>query len=184
MLYMFCANGVEECEALITVDMLRRAGIDVTTVGVEGKTVKGAHGIDFTADALLCEITENDINSSDGVILPGGGVGTQTLADNSDVVRYTKASMDSGKSVCAICAAPSVLGRHGMLKGKKATCYPGFEGYLEECEYTGQSVNVCGNVITAKGMGCAIDFSAAIIRYFKGEEVSRKILGEIMYAGE
>ena len=184
MLYMFCANGVEECEALITVDMLRRAGIDVTTVGVEGKTVRGAHGIDFIADALLCDITENDIKSSDGVILPGGAVGAQTLADTPDVVRYTKASLDNGKLVSAICAAPSVLGRYGMLKGKKATCYPGFEGYLEECEYTGQSITVCGNIITAKGMGCAIAFSGAMIRYFKGEEISRKILGEIMYAGE
>ena len=114
----------------------------------------------------------------------GGAVGTQTLADTPDVVRYTKASLDNGKLVSAICAAPSVLGRYGMLKGKKATCYPGFEGYLEECEYTGQSITVCGNIITAKGMGCAIAFSGAMIRYFKGEEISRKILGEIMYAGE
>lgn len=184
MLYMFCANGVEECEALITVDMLRRADIRVITVGVEGKTVKGAHGIDFIADIVLDDVSDDDIAASQGVILPGGGVGTQTLADTPRVVEYARYAVENGLSVSAICAAPSVLGRYGMLSGKKATCYPGFEKYLDNCEYTADSVTVCENVITAKGMGCAVEFSAAIISYLKGADVSERILGEIMYAGE
>lgn len=181
MLYMFCSNGVEECEALVTVDMLRRAGIDVIMLGVEGLQVNGAHNIKFIADELLENITLSDISACDGVILPGGGVGTKTLMGNATVVEYTKYAYESGKLTAAICAAPSVLGVNGILKGKKATCYPGFEKYLEGCEYTAQGVTACGNVITAKGMGRAVEFSAAIIEMLKGKDKSDTVLSEIMY---
>ncbi len=181
---MFCADGVEECEALVTVDMLRRADIQVITLGVDGKTVKGAHGINFYADELLENITVDDIKKSQGVILPGGGVGTKTLSNNAAVAEYTLCAYNAGKVTAAICAAPSVLGKLGILQGKKATCYPGFEKYLQGCQYTSQSVTVCDNVITGKGMGCAVSFACAIIEMIKGENASKAVLSEIMYCHE
>ena len=182
MVYMLCADGLEECEALITLDMLRRAGIDVKTVSLAEKKIKGAHGIDFDADIMNDSITVSDIANAECLILPGGGVGTQTLSKSGDVFEYLKTANENGTVIAAICAAPSVLGIHGLLKGKKATCYPGFEKYLDGCEYTGQSVTVCGNIITAKGMGCAIEFSSAITAALKGKETADRILEEIMYA--
>ena len=183
MVYMLCADGLEECEALVTLDMLRRADIDVKTVSLSEKKIKGAHGIDFDADIMNFDITDSDIANAECLILPGGGVGTQTLSKSLDVAKYLKTAQEKEILVAAICAAPSVLGIHGMLKGKRATCYPGFEKYLDGCEYTGESVTVCDNVITAKGMGCAVQFSAAIIKVLKDEQTAEKILGEIMYAG-
>ena len=183
MVYMLCADGLEECEALITLDMLRRANVDVKTVSLSEKKIKGAHGIDFDADIMNADITAADIANAECVILPGGGVGTQTLSKSADVAEYLSAASEKGIVIAAICAAPSVLGIHGLLKGKSATCYPGFEKYLDGCTYTGQSVTVCDNIITAKGMGCAIEFSHAIIKSLNGKDTADRILEEIMYAG-
>ena len=182
MVYMLCADGLEECEALITLDMLRRAGIDVKTVSLSEKKIKGAHGIDFDADVMNSDITVSDIADAECVILPGGGVGTQTLSKSADVAEYLKAANEKGIIIAAICAAPSVLGINGLLNGKCATCYPGFEKYLDGCRYTGESVTVCGNIITAKGMGCAIEFSHAITEALKDKPTADRILEEIMYA--
>ncbi len=183
MVYMLCADGLEECEALVTLDMLRRADIDVKTVSLSEKKIKGAHGINFDADIMNSDITVSDVANAECLILPGGGVGTKTLSESADVAGYLKAAHEKGIVLAAICAAPSVLGIHGLLQGKCATCYPGFEKYLDGCEYTGKSVTVCGNIITAKGMGCAVEFSAAIIKTLKDEKTADRILGEIMYAG-
>lgn len=183
MVYMLCADGLEECEALVTLDMLRRADIDVKTVSLSEKKIRGAHGINFDADVLNADITVSDIASSECLILPGGGVGTQTLTKHADVAEYLKTANEKNVFIAAICAAPSVLGINGLLKGKSATCYPGFEKYLDGCTYTGQSVSICDNIITAKGMGCAIEFSHAIIKVLKGEDTADRILEEIMYAG-
>lgn len=183
MVYMFCADGLEECEALVTLDMLRRADIEVKTVGVNGKKVKGAHGIDFDADMLKEELTGDDIRCAECLILPGGGVGTQTLSKDKKIAEYLNIANENGAVIAAICAAPSVLGINGLLKGKKATCYPGFEKYLDGCEYTAKSVTVCDNIITAKGMGCAIEFSKALTEALRGKTTALKILEEIMYAG-
>lgn len=183
MVYMLCADGLEECEALVTLDMLRRADIDVKTVSLSEKLIKGAHGINFEADVMNDAITTADIENSECLILPGGGVGTKTLSKRDDVAEYVKAADKCGAVVAAICAAPSVLGIHGLLIGKRATCYPGFEKYLDGCEYTGESVTVCGNIITAKGMGCAVEFSAALIEALKGKPTADRILEEIMYGG-
>lgn len=182
MVYMLCADGLEECEALITLDMLRRANIDVQTVSLSKKKVKGAHGIDFDADIMNADITVSDIANAECIILPGGGIGTQTLTKSGDVAEYLKFADEKGIVIAAICAAPSVLGINGLLKGKCATCYPGFEKYLDGCRYTADSVTVCGNIITAKGMGCAIEFSHAIIKTLKDKETADRILEEIMYA--
>ncbi len=182
MVYMLCADGLEECEALVTLDMLRRADIDVKTVSLSEKKIKGAHGINFDADIMNLDITVSDIATAECLILPGGGVGTQTLTKSADVAEYLKTASEKNIVIAAICAAPSVLGVNGLLKGKSATCYPGFEKYLDGCTYTGQSVSVCDNIITAKGMGCAIEFSYEIIKALKGKDTADRILGEIMYA--
>ena len=180
MIYMFCADGVEEIEALAVVDVLRRAGIELKTVGIPGKTVSGPHGITFFADMTLEEFAAKE-RPADGVILPGGGVGTETLANNKTVCDYVKKTADKGGLLCAICAAPSVLGRLGLLQGKKATCYPGFERYLKGATATAEHVTVDGNVITAKGMGCAVRFALAIIKAIKGEEAAENTGKSIMF---
>ena len=173
MVYIFLANGFEEIEALFPLDLLRRAGIDVTTVAVgNSKTVTGAHGISVVAD-----ITESELDKSaiEAVILPGGMPGTTNL-DCSDIVQSTiKVAIDMDKLVCAICAAPSILGKKGYLRDKKATCFPGFEQYLDGAIFSDERVVRDGNFITSKGMGCAAEFGLAIIDALLGAEKSNEI---------
>ena len=167
MIYLFLANGFEEVEALAPLDILRRAGETVRTVGVSGRTITGSHGIpvvcDCTADALPDEAPK-------AVILPGGMPGTKNL-DASEVVCRTVLSVHAaGGLVCAICAAPSVLGHLGVLEGKAATCFPGFEDELAGARVSDRSVVHDGNVITAKGAGVALDFGFAIVSALCGAE--------------
>lgn len=180
MIYMFCADGVEEVEALATLDVLRRAGLEVVTVGIPGKAVSGPHNITFNADITIAEF-EKEERSADAVVLPGGGVGTETLAGSKTVCDFVKKTAAEGGYTCAICAAPSVLGRLDLLKGKKATCYPGFEGYLYGASVLPDKVVADGKVITAKGMGCAVEFGLAIISALKGEQTAEKIAKSIMF---
>ena len=178
MVYIFLAEGFEEIEALTQVDYLRRAGIDIKTVGVTGKIVKGSHGIPVT-----CDITEDEAyldGSLEMIILPGGMPGTKNLEKSKEVLTALKTAFENGKYLSAICAAPSVLGKCGYLRGKKATCYPGFEDYLEGAQATGEKCVVDGKVITAKGAGAALDFAYAIIGELCGKERAEKIKNEIM----
>ena len=179
MIYMFCADGVEEVEALATLDVLRRAGLTVTTVGINNKTVKGPHGITFFADITLSEF-EQEHEKCECVILPGGGVGTETLANSKTVCDFIKEVNDDGGLVCAICAAPSVLGRAGLLSGKNAVCYPGFEKYLYGANVKADRVAVDGNIITARGMGVAVEFGLRIVAALCGDEAAEKIGKSIM----
>lgn len=172
MVYVFLADGFEEIEALATVDIIRRAGIECKTVGVKGKEVTGAHNISVISDILPKDI-EN--STATAVVLPGGMPGTVNL-DKSDVVRNTVMyAANKGILIAAICAAPSVLGHLGLLKGKNATCYDGFEDELTGAKI--QKVPVCrdGNIITAAGAGAAVSFGLEIVKALKGEEESRKI---------
>ena len=180
MFYMFCADGVEEVEALATLDVLRRAEIEVITVGIPGKTVSGPHGISFIADMTIEEFSSAD-RFADGVILPGGGVGTQTLYDNKTVCAFVKKTAGEGGLVCAICAAPSVPGRLGLLEGKAATCYPGFEKYLYGADVRADKVVRDGAFITGRGMGCAVQFGLEIVSAVKGEEEAGRIGKSIMF---
>ena len=169
MIYMFLAEGFEEVEALAPLDLIRRAGLEIKTVGVGSKTVVGSHGIPVVAD-----ITENEFfdNAPDMVILPGGMPGTKNL-DASKVVH--KAIADAVKNdayVCAICAAPMILGKLGLLRGKDAVCYPGFEEYLDGAILPDKKVVRDGKVITAKGMGAAIEFGLAIVSALKDEKTA------------
>ena len=177
MVYVFLADGFEEIEALTPVDILRRGKVNVVTVGVGGRTVTSSHNITVTADIADSELS--DFDGTEGVILPGGMPGTLNLEKCPTVVNAVRYCAEKGLLVSAICAAPSILGHSGLLKGKKAVCFPSFEseleGYIECDDY------VCrdGNIITAKGMGVSVDFGLEILSYLKGKDVSGKIRGSI-----
>ena len=174
--YIFLANGVEEIEALTAVDVLRRGGVEVATVSVTGrKEILGSHGIPIGADVLF---DEDALLDGDMLVLPGGLKGTNALMAHEGLRNLLMAYRDADKYITAICAAPSVLGMNGLLKGRKATCYPGFEDKLLGATATGEDVVQDGNIITGKGMGVSIPFALKLLSVFsseKAEEVSRKI---------
>ncbi len=177
MVYCFLADGFEELEAIAPIDMLKRAGIEVVTVGVTGKNVTGSHGITFVAD-----ITEDEISLTEkleAVILPGGMPGTLNLEKSQKVQNAVDYAIDNGKLVCAICAAPSILGHKGLLKGKKATAFPGFEKDLDGAITDGDFVVCDSNFITAKGAGVATEFGLAIVSYLVSKEKSDEIKATI-----
>ncbi len=159
MVAVFLANGFEEIEALTVVDMLRRVGVETVTVGVGGKTVVGTHGITVTADTDDRALTRD---AWDAVVLPGGLPGTTNLEACETVKRCVEATADAGGYLCAICAAPSVLGHFGYLRGKRATCYPGFESELYGATVTGEGVVQDGKIITAKGAGVSLPFALRV----------------------
>ncbi len=174
MIYLFLAEGFEEIEALTPVDVLRRAGLEVKTVAVgENKTVKGAHGIEVVADVLESELG-NDV--PEAIILPGGMPGTTNLEESAIVIDTLMRAMINDSLVCAICAAPSILGICGYLKNKKATCYPGFEQYLDGATFTDERVVRDGSIITAKGMGCASEFALCIVEALLGKEKADEVV--------
>ena len=173
MFYCFLADGFEETEALAPVDILRSADIDVTTVGVGGDVIRGSHNIYVTADMNLDEFEINEDIS--GVILPGGMPGVKNLYAEQRVLDTVNKAYQNDLFVCAICAAPMILGRLGIVSGRKATCFPGFEDELKGAEVTGEKVVVDGKVITAKGAGCALDFGFAITAQVAGEETACRI---------
>ena len=177
--YVFFANGFEEIEALTVVDMLRRANVETVMVSImPDKTVFGAHNIPIIADGLFEDYKYGD---GDMLVLPGGMPGTNNLMAHEGLCEELFIYRDANKYMAAICAAPSVLGMNGMLRGKKATCYPGFEDKLLGAEVIKERVVTDGNIITGKGMGTAIDFAAAIIEVLCGEEVAQKVLKAIQY---
>ena len=169
MIYMFLAEGFEEVEALAPLDLIRRAGLEIKTVGVGSKTVVGSHGIPVVAD-----ITENEFsdNAPDMVILPGGMPGTKNLDASAIVHKAIADAVKNDAYVCAICAAPMILGKLGLLREKNAVCYPGFEEYLDGATLPDKKVVRDGKVITAKGMGAAIEFGLAIVSALKDEKTA------------
>ena len=177
---MFCADGLEEVEALATLDVMRRGGLDVKTVGLSGITAKGPHDIEFKVDMTADEFFA-DGKDAEAVVLPGGLGGTNALANSKKVCDYLLKTYENGGFLCAICAAPSVLGKTGVLKGKKATVYPGFEDKLTGATVTGEKVVRDGKIITAKGMGCAVEFGLEIISALKGKSTADKVGKSIMF---
>lgn len=176
MFYMFLADGFEETEALATLDVMRRAGLEVSTVGVTGEYVTGSHNITVKADITTESVRYENI---EGVVLPGGMPGTLNLEASQTVTDCVKYCYENDKIVSAICAAPSILGHMGMLEGRKATCFPGFETELKGAEYTSKHTETDGKVITAKGAGCAIEFGHAIVSVAISKEVADKVIGEM-----
>lgn len=175
MIPVFLANGFEEIEALATVDILRRAGVDVVTVGVGNKMPVGAHGITVCADIVDEEL---NLERIEGVVLPGGMPGTTNLEASAIVQKAIAFAAERGMLLAAICAAPTILGHGGYLRGKKATCYPGFETELSDA-VLGHGVVADGNVITASGAGVAVDFALALVRYLVSAEKADAIRGGI-----
>ena len=160
MVYILLAPGFEEMEALVPADLLRRAGIEVALVSLEGEFVPGGHNIIVKADMELSQVRMDDLEL---LMLPGGGVGTDNLSAHEPLRAALKEANAKGILIAAICAAPMVLGRSGLIEGRKATCYPGCESNLFGAEYTSASVEECGNIITACGLGVSFDFGFAIV---------------------
>lgn len=172
MIYVFLANGFEEMEALTPVDVLRRCELQVCTVGVGSQIIKGSHGICVVADTddNAFEIGEE----TEMIILPGGMPGTLNLEKSMVVQKAIDYCVKNDIYIASICAAPSILGHKGLLKSKKATCFPGFEGELEGADVTGELVEVDGKIITAKGAGAALKFSLKLAEILAGEKQSKK----------
>ena len=172
MIYMFLADGFEEVEALCPLDLLRRAGLSVTTVGVGDGLIRGAHGISVATD-----ITDGDPinNDPEMVILPGGMPGTLNLGESPLVLETVRAAAARGAYLAAICAAPSILGDMGLLEGKEAICYPGFEDRLRGATVSKRRVVRDGNVITAAGMGVALEFGLELVSVLVSEEKAREL---------
>ncbi len=179
MVYLFLAEGFEEVEALTPVDFMRRAGIEVTTVGVGGQYVTGAHGITVKADITEDEACP-DCGDLEMVVLPGGMPGTLNLAASEKVNKFIDAAVDKDAFVAAICAAPSILGEKGLLKGKMAVCYPGFEEKLIGATVFDVGVICDKNIITARAAGSAVDFAAQLIAVLKGEDEAERILDAVI----
>lgn len=176
MIPVFLANGFEEIEALATVDILRRAGVDVVTVGVGTKMPTGAHGIAVSADISESEL---DIAALKGIVLPGGMPGTTNLENSAIVKTALEHCVSRRMLTAAICAAPSILGHAGYLMGRKATCFPGFEKDLIGAEVMNTGVVRDDFIITASGAGVAIDFALELVKYLVSEEMSASIRGGI-----
>jgi protein deglycase len=173
IVFVHLAEGFEEIEAVTIIDVLRRAGLTVKTVSISGNyAVKGAHSIEIIADQLFEEV---NYDNGDMIVLPGGMPGAQNLNEhqglNSQIMNYH----NQGKYLAAICAAPLVFGNLGILKGKKAVCYPGFESYLTEALITYDPVQKDGLIITGRGVGAALEFALEIVRCIVGEESALKL---------
>ncbi len=160
MIAVFLAMGFEEIEALAVVDVLRRAELDVVTVGVGGPVVRGSHGVTVAADIPDGEF---DPSAAQAIVLPGGMPGTLNLERSPVVQAALDSAAERGAWIAAICAAPSILGHRGMLKGKKAVCFPGYEQELEGAILTGEPVEADGRLITARGAGVAVEFGLRIV---------------------
>jgi protein deglycase len=172
LIYLFLANGFEEIEAVAPTDILRRAGAQVTTVGVGGSRVTGSHHLEVSAD-----IGENRISldNMDMVVLPGGMPGTKNLEKSPMVRASINYCAQNGKYIAAICAAPSILGHMELLKGHTAACFPGYEEELGAAAVSANPVCVSGKFITARGAGVAVDFALKIVEVLYGAEKSLEI---------
>ena len=178
-LAVFLAEGFEEIEALAAVDICRRCGIRVDMVSVSGTgSVRGSHDITVAADQRF---EQTDFSEYDMLMLPGGGLGTKNLEAHQGLMEQIDAFYRDGKYIAAICAAPSILGHRGILKGRRACCYPGFESHLEGAEVTAGPVEISDHVITSRGMGTAIDFGLAIAGVLCGEEKKKEMAETIVY---
>lgn len=177
--YIFLAEGFEEIEAVTAIDTLRRAEIDIKAVSMsESLEVKGSRNVVLKADILFDEKQLKDANM---LILPGGMPGTKNLENDGRLAELLQKSAKENKYIAAICAAPMVLGKLGLLFGKEATCYPGFESYLEGAKVKDEKVVVDGKFITSRGPGVALDFSLKLVEILKGKELSDKLSKDMIY---
>lgn len=176
-IFVFLITGFEEIEAVATIDVLRRAGLHVQTVSLTGeRCVTGGHGVPVTADLLFEEVA---FVEAEMLVIPGG---TPAYNGHEGLKTAVKAFYGRGEKVAAICASPMVFGGLGILKGRKATCYPGFEKYLEGATlHTDQAVVVDGNVITGKGPGLTIDFALTLAEMLAGKAKRDEVAAQLLY---
>ena len=172
MVLVFLAEGFEEIEALATVDILRRAELDVATVGVTGRVVRGAHGIPVVADWEPDAVSFADMQA---VVLPGGMPGTRNLEASATVQAALDAAVEGGRLIGAICAAPTILGHRGLLKGRRATCFPGCEKELIGAVVTGAPAERDGLIVTGKSAGCAVPFALKLVAALCSPEKAAKL---------
>lgn len=178
MVYIFLANGFEEIEALTQVDYLRRAGIEIETVGIESDCIFGAHNI-----PVICDIEVADIRLDDNlemIILPGGLGGVDGISGSPEAMRAVDYCVKNGIYVAAICAAPTILARKGLLSGKHAVCYPAMLEELSDCSDTSGRVALDGKFITAAAAGVSEEFSFALIEALRGKEAAEKVRESIV----
>lgn len=178
MIYLFLAEGFEEIEAWTPVDILRRAGLDVRTVSIGAdRSVRGAHGITTEADILF---EESDYADASMLILPGGMPGTTHLRAFKPLCDLLLTAHDRGVQLAAICAAPMILGELGLLRGKEAICYPGFEDKLIGARLSDKKVVLDGGILTAAGMGVALDFALTAVQMHLGGGIASRIAASVM----
>ena len=179
MVYVFLAEGFEEVEALTPLDLLRRAHVDVATVGISGRMITGSHKItveaDLTADELLLG------PGVEMIVLPGGMPGTLNLEKSAAVQVAVDYCAENDKWIGAICAAPSILGHKGLLDGREAICYPGFEAQLTGATVSASSVAQDGRYVTAKGAGAAVPFGLKLVEVLKGKAEADALAAAICY---
>ncbi len=176
---IFLANGFEEIEALTVVDLCRRAGLNIDMVSVSGSLqVTGSHGIEVKADKVIDEL---DFDSMDMLVLPGGMPGTTNLENTEKLMENIRAFDSKGKYISAICAAPGVFGRAGLLQGKKACVFPGLEGELKGADVQMSETTVDGHILTSRGMGTAMAFGLAIVERFCGKETADELGKKVVY---
>ena len=177
---IFFATGYEEIEALTVVNLLRRAGIGIDMVSITGeRSVVGSHAISVKMDKIFDEV---DFTIVDMIVFPGGMPGTKNLEEYKPLMQQLDDFYDKGKMIAAICAAPSILGHRGMLKGKKACAFSDFESDLTGAIVTQNPVETVNNIITSRGMGCAIDFGLAIIEKLEGKKKAEELADQIIYS--
>lgn len=175
---VFLADGFEECEGLIVVDILRRAGVEtVMASAMDDLLIDSSRHITVMADAMAADV---DFDSVDLIVLPGGRLGTENLGANKLVVEKCREFAES-KHLAAICAAPSLLASLGLLEGKAATCHPDFEGHMAGAKLTGKSVAVDGNIITGQGLGASFDFAFELVNILVGPAMTEQIKRAICY---
>lgn len=172
------ADGFEETEAITTIDLLRRAGVNVTLVGLDAMEIRSSHDIYVGVDSVLEDVG----GGFDAVILPGGMPGTTNLADSASLLEMIRKAFHNNRLCAAICAAPQVLAKADILQGKRATCYPGVEEKLRGATTCEDDVVVDGNVITSRGVGTAIPFALAIITYLVSKEAAEKVAEKVLYS--
>ena len=177
MVYMLLGTGFEETEAIAPLDLLRRAGVKAMTVGLNGKTVCGGHGIGVEADITLEEM---DLCDLEMIVLPGGLGGVASIRASKQAMEAVKFAWENGKFVAAICAGPTVLADLGITKGKKCTCYPGCEDGMGEAIMVSAAAVRDGNLITGTSAGCAIPFGLALIAALKGQEAADTVEKQIV----
>lgn len=176
---VFAAYGTEEVEMLTVVDVLRRAGIEVTLVSAQNRgKILSSHNVSVDTDANFKDI---DLKDYDGLVVPGGLKGVENLRDNILLINALQNFNEKGKMVAAVCAGPTVLGKAGILHGHKATCFPGMDKELNGADYKDEPVVVSDNIITGRGLGASIPFALKIVSYLTDEKTAEKVKKEIAF---